>query len=587
MKRLVLSIFLVFVASAAFAGIVTPDKAAEYAGKFFSGPATKGSPARVEKVIPKYHASVKSTSSEELFYIFNNLSGGGFVIISAEDAARPVIGYSLEESFPDEVIPYHIASWFRSIEDQIRFLRKNNIKQTGDGAVEWSGLKTKGIGGDHHPILQLETAQWNQRAPYSDKCPTNCVTGCVQTALAIKMKYHKHPYNLEKDIVNGYTLDGHWVDTTAKKGNNKYKWDTMTDTYNTSSTTKAKEAVAVVMADLGIMMGASYKTNGSTGALSSEIPGNMVEYMQYDQGVSCEYRDNYSTDQWGELLRKELENNGPIVYSGSSDSGGHCFILDGYGAGNYFSINWGWGGSYNGMFILDVFQSDGQGTGGNNGEAYSVGQDAQIGLVPAKSGSKKVYSIWADQSTITPDTELTSKTSVKLDFSYVHSDCPWITSSDKVTWYLDQVDYAGNIVSQLKTSTATGYNFDGYMYGRTFESITLDRLRLGDYFRLSFTIENKQTTKVPVQYPLETVRGQVPLIDASFIIADDEYHDGDTFHRNVFYGRLVPEEVLWTYDGKAVYEDFKVTKGKHVIQAILSYPWIGTNETIVREIVVE
>lgn len=64
----------------------------------------------------------------------------------------------------------------------------------------------------------------------------------------------------------------------------------------------------------------------------------------------------FTAEQWSEMLREEIDNNRPVIYCGTSDrDNGHAFVVDGY-SDNRFSINWGWGGSYNGFFMLGLFQ---------------------------------------------------------------------------------------------------------------------------------------------------------------------------------------------------------------------------------------
>ena len=53
------------------------------------------------------------------------------------------------------------------------------------------------------------------------------------------------------------------------------------------------------------------------------------------------------------IFKQELDLERPIVYRGyTSDWGaGHAFVIDGYDD-NYFHLNWGWSGSYNGNYLI-------------------------------------------------------------------------------------------------------------------------------------------------------------------------------------------------------------------------------------------
>ena len=50
----------------------------------------------------------------------------------------------------------------------------------------------------------METAKWDQEAPYNGMCPEDdkgkCYTGCTTTAVAIVLRYFKWP---ENDILSG------------------------------------------------------------------------------------------------------------------------------------------------------------------------------------------------------------------------------------------------------------------------------------------------------------------------------------------------------------------------------------------------
>jgi hypothetical protein len=90
-------------------------------------------------------------------------------------------------------------------------------------------------------------------------------------------------------------------------------------------------------------------------------------------------RENYSDEYWNSLMRREIEANCPIFYAGyTTDMAGHAFVLDGVDDNNYFHVNWGWGGPYNGFFLLDNLLL---------GEyLFDTDQWAVMGLRPMRSG---------------------------------------------------------------------------------------------------------------------------------------------------------------------------------------------------------
>ena len=83
------------------------------------------------------------------------------------------------------------------------------------------------------------------------------------------------------------------------------------------------------------------------------------------------------------MLKDDLKAGRPIIYSGYGD-GGHCFVCDGYNEDEYFHFNWGWGGMYDGYFLLNALAPGTGGTGSGSG-SYNNDQQAIFGLEPMRS----------------------------------------------------------------------------------------------------------------------------------------------------------------------------------------------------------
>ena len=131
-------------------------------------------------------AAVKSGDEAPAFYVFDNVSGPGFVIVSGDDKARTILGYSLDNELDADNLPPHFISWMREISDQVEYMRSRPA---------YAGTKADTDVGT--TVLKHETAKWNQGAPYNIFCPMDgqkqSVTGCVATATAIVMRFHKWP----------------------------------------------------------------------------------------------------------------------------------------------------------------------------------------------------------------------------------------------------------------------------------------------------------------------------------------------------------------------------------------------------------
>lgn len=369
---------------------VTGERAAEAASAFFRSAQTKGmkvaSAVSLKMVMSSSAFSSSQSSDDPAFYVFNNTSGPGFVIIAGDDAVRPVLGYSFENNFPEgRTLPPNLSAWLEGTARGVGMVRKSGVRPAKSASEAWEAAAPG------TPVRKLETAKWDQDDPYYRLCPEMygnlSVTGCTATALAIVMRYHKWPKRGTGELPGYYTYSYHfWVD--GVKLGHTYDWDNMPlryyDDYGNPTFTDAEaEAVAVLMRDCGILMESDYSPY-STGALTDDIPGPLVENMGYDSGLQYVFKNRYRASEWVDLMKNEIDSDRPILYGGyTTDWAGHSFVLDGYDSQDYFSVNWGWGGMSDGYFDIDILDPYEQGLGGAD-EGFSVAQDAIINIMPSK-----------------------------------------------------------------------------------------------------------------------------------------------------------------------------------------------------------
>lgn len=125
--------------------------------------------------------------------------------------------------------------------------------------------------------------------------------------------------------------------------------------------------------------------NGESNASSIDIVPALINNFNYSKGALPHERQNYTLDEWDDLLYTELAASRPIIYAGQTkaygtprEQRGHAFIVDGYDNG-YYHINWGWGGISDGYYLLNICAPDQQGTGGT-AYGYSFSQSAITGI---------------------------------------------------------------------------------------------------------------------------------------------------------------------------------------------------------------
>ena len=338
------------------------------------------------------------------FYVFNNQMGGGFVLVSADDIAHPILGYSDKGSFRTDVqLPVNVRGWFMGISKEISSAVALGVQQSDEVREEWNSL----LEGTPYPkrstraVNALLRTTWDQGDPYNNLCPADAndiyyggrtVTGCVATAMAQVMKYWNYPTHGNGS--HSYTHSTYGTQS-ANFGNTTYDWANMKNSYSGSSTAAQKTAVATLMYHCGVAVEMDYDIaeNSGSGAYTISYDGYfqycaqtaLVNFFKYKSTIRGLTKGSYSDTEWKNLLKADLDAGRPIMYSGSgatAQDGGHSFVCDGYNNSDQFHFNWGWSGSHDGFFALNAMTPGSGGTGGGNYN-YSYEQDAIIGIEPA------------------------------------------------------------------------------------------------------------------------------------------------------------------------------------------------------------
>ena len=295
-----------------------------------------------------------SNRGEACFYAFN-VGEEGFVIVSADDRFRPIVGYSNEGPFETENMSPELAFYLEKI---IEARTSRNAVLFDNTAEEWASVANTGKlisrnGG--RGVDFICTTKWNQDSPYNLYAPDapggpgdRCYAGCVATAMSQVMKRWNHP--LQGTGSHSYYCHGHGT-LSANFGNTTYDWDNMPDRLGGASQEEI-EAVALLMYHCAVAVDMDFSPSGS-GANSWDVPYAIRHYFSYSNQCSLKSRDEYSIFAWQDMLKEQFDLGWPVYYSGFSNSGGHAFVCDGYDDDDLFHFNWGWGGSSDGWFVID------------------------------------------------------------------------------------------------------------------------------------------------------------------------------------------------------------------------------------------
>lgn len=360
------------------------------------------------------------------YYIFPGSSGNGFIIAAADDRVRPLLGYSDSGSFNPKNIPDNMKGWLDGYAAEIAALPSSPDIPVSP-TQNYSGWSA---------VNPLVTTKWDQMEPYWNDCPMSgndhCVTGCVATAMAQIVNYHRH-------------FIGHGVRSLSKRDvtidyeNTTIDFSLLLDRYDDSSPEDSKSEVAKLMLACGVAVDMDYSPYVS-GAMSEKVPAALCTNMGYDSKSTCRLeRTDYTTDEWESLIYNELQNSRPVYYSGTASEGGHAFICDGYGGDGLFHFNWGWSGMSDGYFALTALAPSMQGTG-----SYEGGYNFNQAIVLVSPTAQK-----ADLLQLKGGISIDSRTGV-MTFRYTPAALPEDTDVD--LGYIIE-DEQGNPMADDKFST--------------------------------------------------------------------------------------------------------------------------------------
>ncbi len=312
-----------------------------------------------------------------LAYVFQ-LNPAGFVIVSPDTDINPVIGYSFRNQFDfnrtdnntgylfvehdlnsrlellsvtsPQVISANNELWNRYLSGTVNYANQRDTLWPPEGYSDTEGW--------------VET-QWNQSpAPYNSFCPidptTNnrSVTGCTATALSQILFYHMYIGNVsftdDDDYTSIYTNPPIYIDDQAASLDfptfpelNVYLSDLMVAfAYGYPIT---NEMISALNFGAGVSVETSYSSNAS-GAYTTDVYDALLYKFGYDT-ASFTY---YANATFYNNLRDDMMAARPALFGIlSNGSDGHAIVCDGWNEDNdYFHLNMGWGGSWDGWYDL-------------------------------------------------------------------------------------------------------------------------------------------------------------------------------------------------------------------------------------------
>jgi hypothetical protein len=222
----------------------------------------------------------------------------GFVVVSGDDRLEPIMVCSAESKFrwdhPErnflqhylrEVMPAYWEHMPANTHKNWSLLRAKLSERRDAVTYDSIGRAT---------YIQWLTANWDQGDYYNDTCAAhnggyNVPTGCVATAMAIKMHCHNWPPTGNSTHSYSDTSGSIQYTHTVNFGSHSYNWASMP--YD--SLTTANSGIARIMYDCGVSVDMDYELGGS-GANTSNAANAFNSFFRY-RGTVAIYDDTLVT----------------------------------------------------------------------------------------------------------------------------------------------------------------------------------------------------------------------------------------------------------------------------------------------------
>ena len=370
----------------------TPEQAAAIASEFISHSQTNpvqrvkraAAATTTTQPVEWVYTQYQINETTPAVYVFNAVGEQGFVLVSAEDNARAVLGYSDEGHIDAQNIPANMRAWLQMYADELARAAKAPAAADAQRSVEY------------YPAVEplIGNVAWNQNAPYNNHCPIDpnsnqrSVTGCMATAAAQVMYHHKYP----KKGTGSYSYWCGWENLSVDFSKATYDWDHMLPSYKNGYTQQESDAVAQLMYHLGVASNMWYGSSASGAAMGTAAQA-MVRHFDYDAAIRVLMKDYMDEEVVMDAIVADLLSSRPIFIEAlTKKSEGHAFVCDGIQADGYIHINWGWGGYGNGYFALSAMNPTNQGIGGASDDgAFTEQVTLYTGIQPNQGGQTVPY----------------------------------------------------------------------------------------------------------------------------------------------------------------------------------------------------
>lgn len=363
MKKLAVFLVLVLLGSLCKVSQANPidlSTACRAAENFYKSVAPSYKFSQAQWVYTAERVSTETQRQVACFYVFN--IDDGFVMMTADDRLIPVLGFSTESNFNAQQIPENLNFFLNEYADEIMAALASPYTQNEQTVAQWAQLQHQHYYLSKSPnevvVGPLVTSKWAQWSPYNTYCPADAqatssgghaLVGCGAIVVGQVMRYWGYPTT----GTGSHSYSSSYGLLSVNFANATYDYENMPARLQANSAAEKIDAVATLLYHCGVAVNMNYGPQASW-SNSNNIVAALTNYFAYPPTIHYLERNGYSTNLWLAKVKNELDSLAPFFYGGSGSQGGHVFVCDGYRDDDYFHINWGFGGSYDGYFTLSA-----------------------------------------------------------------------------------------------------------------------------------------------------------------------------------------------------------------------------------------
>lgn len=307
------------------------------------------------------------------------LAPTGHIVVAADTDLPPVVAYALEAPCPREELAGGPLARLVAADLASRLAARHRLAPSvaAAQAAEWRAL----LAGSPPPrARRFEqwppagttptggwlAASWTQNAPYNALCPLDLahgaarsLAGCPSVAMAMILDYRRTIEGTKLEPADryrhAYAGNVYWVpDAAVQYGFPDFETlngllETVTLHWSTGTALTNVDKAALVFA-CGVAARQVYSAAGSgTFGVSQAFEA----YVRFGYGYACRLLTDADPELYATLaanMRQARPAHLAVVDPGWTM--GHNLVVDGWNTDDYYHLNFGWGGSYNGWYRL-------------------------------------------------------------------------------------------------------------------------------------------------------------------------------------------------------------------------------------------